>query len=76
MAQPKKRTSKTKTGMRRSHLMAKLRRAVNKTSPVRAEAKKAVSAKAAVKLKAASAKKAPAGKTKSAKDRSAGKSSK
>ncbi|MYB40520.1 50S ribosomal protein L32 [Candidatus Saccharibacteria bacterium] len=36
MAQPKKRTSKTKTGMRRSHLMEKLRRTVNKTSPVKA----------------------------------------
>ena len=64
MAQPKKRTSKTKTGMRRSHLVEKLRRAVNKTSPVKAgPVKKARSrppeSKAA---KARTAKAAPAAK--------------
>jgi len=36
MGQPKKRTSARRTGMRRSHLMLKLARAVNAKSPVKA----------------------------------------
>lgn len=35
MAQPKKRTSPRKQGLRRSHLVLKLARAVNAKSPVR-----------------------------------------
>lgn len=35
MGKPKKRTSARKTGMRRSHLVLKLKRLVNKTSPVK-----------------------------------------
>ena len=35
MAQPKKQTSPRKTGLRRSHLMLKLARRVNATSPVK-----------------------------------------
>ncbi len=41
MPEPKKQSSKRKTGLRRSHLRLKLARAVNKKSPVKAfEAKK------------------------------------
>ncbi len=40
MAQPKKRTSKSKTGTRRSHLINKLQKAVNRTSPVKVKRKK------------------------------------
>lgn len=36
MGKPKKRTSARKTGMRRSHLVLKLARAVNAKSPVKA----------------------------------------
>jgi len=36
MGKPKKQTTKTKTGMRRSHHRLKLARAVNATSPVKA----------------------------------------
>lgn len=36
MGKPKKRTSPRKTGTRRSHLVLKLARAVNKKSPVKA----------------------------------------
>ncbi len=36
MAEPKKQSSPRKTGMRRSHLVVKLARQVNKTSPVKA----------------------------------------
>ncbi len=36
MGKPKKRTSPRKTGTRRSHLVVKLARAVNKKSPVKA----------------------------------------
>jgi ribosomal protein L32 len=36
MGKPKKRTSPRKTGMRRSHLVLKLARAVNAKSPVKA----------------------------------------
>ncbi|MFZ1483394.1 MAG: hypothetical protein WAS36_00055 [Candidatus Saccharimonadales bacterium] len=35
MGKPKKRTSPRKTGTRRSHLVLKLARAVNKKSPVK-----------------------------------------
>lgn len=35
MAQPKKQTSPRKTGLRRSHLVLKLARRVNTTSPVK-----------------------------------------
>lgn len=35
MGKPKKRTSARKTGLRRSHLVLKLKRLVNKKSPVR-----------------------------------------
>lgn len=35
MAQPKKQTSPRKTGLRRSHLVLKLARRVNATSPVK-----------------------------------------
>ena len=40
MAQPKKRTSRSKTGTRRSHLINKLQKAVNRTSPVKVKRKK------------------------------------
>lgn len=36
MPEPKKQSSPRKTGMRRSHLVVKLARQVNKTSPVKA----------------------------------------
>ena len=36
MGQPKKQTSARKTGLRRSHLVLKLARAVNGKSPVKA----------------------------------------
>jgi ribosomal protein L32 len=36
MGKPKKRTSPRKTGLRRSHLLVKLARAVNATSPIKA----------------------------------------
>ncbi len=36
MGKPKKRTSARRTGMRRSHLVVKLARAVNASSPVKA----------------------------------------
>ena len=35
MGKPKKRTSARKTGLRRSHILLKLKRMVNKKSPVR-----------------------------------------
>lgn len=41
MGKPKKRTSSRKTGMRRSHLVSKLARRVNATSPVKVQTKKA-----------------------------------
>jgi ribosomal protein L32 len=40
MAQPKKQTSPRKTGLRRSHLVLKLARRVNATSPVKAHTTK------------------------------------
>jgi ribosomal protein L32 len=36
MGKPKKRTSHRKTGVRRSHLVVKLARAVNSKSPIKA----------------------------------------
>ena len=80
MAQPKKRTSKTKTGMRRSHLMSKLRRAVNRTSPVKAQptkkarpaAAKAKPAKARAAAKPATKKAKPATKKPTAKPKAKG----
>ncbi len=44
---PKKRTSSRKTGMRRSHLVLKLARKVNATSPVKVRTTKRESAKTA-----------------------------
>jgi len=45
MGKPKKRTSPRKTGMRRSHLVLKLARKVNATSPVKVRTTKRESAK-------------------------------
>ncbi len=45
MGKPKKRTSPRRTGMRRSHLVLKLARAVNAKSPVKAYTTKRESAK-------------------------------
>jgi ribosomal protein L32 len=45
MGKPKKRTSPRRTGMRRSHLVVKLARAVNAKSPVKAYTTKRESAK-------------------------------
>lgn len=45
MGQPKKQTSPRKTGLRRSHLVLKLARAVNGKSPVKAYTTKRESAK-------------------------------
>ncbi len=45
MGKPKKRTSPRRTGMRRSHLVLKLARAVNAKSPVKAFTTKRESAK-------------------------------
>lgn len=47
MGKPKKQTSKRKTGLRRSHLVLKLARAVNSKSPVKAYTTKRESAKKA-----------------------------
>lgn len=65
MAQPKKQSSPRKTGLRRSHLLLKLARRVNGTSPVKVrttkrETGKALSKDAAAEPKAA---KKPAAKT-------------
>lgn len=46
MAEPKKQTSMRKTGLRRSHLLLKLARRVNKTSPVKARTTKRETGKA------------------------------
>jgi ribosomal protein L32 len=47
MGKPKKRTSPRKTGTRRSHLVLKLARKVNGTSPVKVRTTKRESAKVA-----------------------------
>ena len=52
MGKPKKRTSARKTGMRRSHLVLKLKRLVNKTSPVKIRTTKNESGKRKVATKA------------------------
>jgi len=39
MGKPKKRTSSRRTGMRRSHLVSKLAKRVNATSPVKVQLK-------------------------------------
>lgn len=63
MGKPKKQTSPRKTGLRRSHLVVKLARMVNATSPVKAyttkreSGKKKVSAAAKPAKKVATAKK-------------------
>jgi ribosomal protein L32 len=46
MGKPKKRTSPRKTGTRRSHLVLKLARKVNATSPVKVRTTKRESSKA------------------------------
>jgi hypothetical protein len=46
MAQPKKRSSERKTGMRRSHLRLDLARAVNAKSPVKVRTTRKQSGKA------------------------------
>lgn len=46
MAQPKKQSSPRKTGMRRSHLVLKLARRVNATSPVKVKTTKRETGKA------------------------------
>ena len=50
MAQPKKQTSPRKTGLRRSHLVLKLARQVNRKSPVKAYTTKRQSAKKQTKV--------------------------
>ena len=45
MGKPKKQTSPRKTGLRRSHLVLKLARAVNATSPVKVRTTKRESGK-------------------------------
>lgn len=67
MGKPKKRTSPRATGARRSHLLLKLARAVNKKSPIKAyttirESGKALAAKSPVKAPKAAAKKPVAAK--------------
>lgn len=47
MGKPKKRTSPRKTGTRRSHIVLKLARKVNATSPVKVRTTKRESAKIA-----------------------------
>lgn len=49
MGQPKKQTSPRKTGLRRSHLLLKLARRVNATSPVKARTTKRQNGKALAK---------------------------
>lgn len=46
MAQPKKHTTPRKTGLRRSHLVLKLARRVNSTSPVKVKTTKRETGKA------------------------------
>jgi len=47
MGKPKKRTSPRRTGLRRSHLVLKLARAVNRRSPVKAYTTRKESGKSA-----------------------------
>lgn len=60
MGKPKKRTSPRATGARRSHLLVKLARAVNKKSPVKAVTTRRETGK---KLAAAKVAKKPVAKT-------------
>lgn len=53
MGKPKKRTSPRKTGLRRSHLVLKLARLVNKTSPVKVRTTKHETGKKKTAAKAA-----------------------
>ena len=55
MGKPKKRTSARRTGMRRSHLVLKLARRVNTTSPVKVITSKKQLAKSAASKSAAPA---------------------
>ena len=48
MGKPKKRTSPRRTGMRRSHIVSKLARRVNASSPVKVDLKHREPAKTAV----------------------------
>ena len=57
MAQPKKQTTKRRTGSRRSHLATKLQRIVNRTSPVKVVYKKHKAALPKVKKDSAQPKK-------------------
>jgi hypothetical protein len=52
MGKPKKRTSARRTGMRRSHIVLKLARRVNTTSPVKVVTSKKQLAKSAKKVAA------------------------
>ena len=52
MGKPKKRTSARKTGTRRSHIVLKLARRVNSTSPVKVVTSKKQLAKSAKKVEA------------------------
>jgi len=56
MGKPKKRTSSRRTGMRRSHLVAKLAKVVNGKSPVKALAKRKAAKKTAAAAKPAAKK--------------------
>ena len=61
MGQPKQQTTRRRTGNRRSHLLAKLQRAVNRTSPVKVVfSQKATAAKRPVSKKRAAAPQKPA----------------
>ena len=69
MAQPKQKTTRRRTGNRRSHLLAKLQRAVNRTSPVKVVfGRKAAPKRPPAKKPAAAAKK-PAAKKAASKKR-------
>ncbi len=62
MAQPKKQSSPRKTGLRRSHLLLKLARRVNGTSPVKVRTTKKETGKAKPVVKADAPAKKPAAK--------------
>ena len=71
MGQPKQQTTRRRTGNRRSHLLAKLQRAVNRTSPVKVVFKQKVAAgRPASKKRAPTPKKSAATKKASPKKRS------
>ena len=71
MGQPKQQTTRRRTGNRRSHLLAKLQRAVNRTSPVKVVfGKKASVAKHPAPKKRAVASKKPAARKAAPKKRS------